>query len=141
MNIALLEMIREAGGEFVPFELLGPDLFGVFTDLDELEAFGFGLERHPYHGVAFRAPSPRLCPDQIEWKLGTRTIGRRVAVWNRVGSTNDLAARASSSLANEGLAILAEERGDPSTAARLWDEILAERPDDPEASQARGRPL
>ena len=37
-------------------------------------------------------------------------IGRRIAVWNRVGSTNDLAASAASSLANEGLVVLAEEQ-------------------------------
>jgi BirA family biotin operon repressor/biotin-[acetyl-CoA-carboxylase] ligase len=110
VNIALLHRLREAGGEFVPIERLGPDPSSVRSDLDELEGFGFGVERHPYHGVAYLGPSPRLCPDQIEWELGTRIIGRRVAVWNRVTSTNDLAARASSSPANEGLAILAEEQ-------------------------------
>jgi BirA family transcriptional regulator, biotin operon repressor / biotin---[acetyl-CoA-carboxylase] ligase len=93
-------------GGFIPLGSLGADL----ADLDELEAFGFTLERHPYHGVAYRGPSPRLCPDQIEWELGTERIGRRVMVWNRVSSTNDLAARASSSLANDGLVVLAEEQ-------------------------------
>ena len=72
MNIALLHRLRQAGGAFVPVDRFGPDL-------DELEAFGFGLERHPYLGVAYRGPSPRLCPDQIEWELGTRVIGRRVS--------------------------------------------------------------
>jgi BirA family biotin operon repressor/biotin-[acetyl-CoA-carboxylase] ligase len=85
-------------------------LQGTPADLDELEAFGFVLERHPIQGVAYRGPSPRLCPDQIEWELGTRVIGRRVAVWNRVSSTNDLAAKAATSQANDGLVILAEEQ-------------------------------
>jgi BirA family transcriptional regulator, biotin operon repressor / biotin---[acetyl-CoA-carboxylase] ligase len=106
MNMTLLHRLREAGGGFIPLASLD----GIATDLDELEAFGFELERHPYHGVAYRGPSPRLCPDQIEWELGTNVIGRRVAVWSRVTSTNDLAARASSSLANEGLVVLAEEQ-------------------------------
>ena len=79
-------------------------------DLDELEAFGFAIERHPYRGVAYRGPAERLCPDQIEYGLGTRRVGRRVAVWNRVASTNDLAARAAASPANEGLVVLAEEQ-------------------------------
>ena len=52
----------------------------------------------------------RLCPDQIEHGLETRRIGRRIAVWNRVGSTNDLAARAGSTPANDGLVVLAEEQ-------------------------------
>ncbi len=79
-------------------------------DLDELESFGFALERHPYQGVAYRGPSARLCPDQIEYELGTQRIGRRIAVWNRVTSTNDLAARTAVSRANEGLVILAESQ-------------------------------
>ena len=91
---------------FITLDALGADL----SDLDELEAFGFSFERHPYQGVAYRGPSRRLCPDQIEWELNPRVIGRRVAVWNRVVSTNDLAAKAAVSSSNNGLVILAEEQ-------------------------------
>ena len=114
MNIPLLHQVRLAGGAFVPYEVLGercgfgPE--GVHRDLDGLEAFGFALERHPYLGVAYRGPAERLCPDQIEFDLGTRRVGRRIAVWNRVTSTNDLAARAAVSRANEGLVVFAEEQ-------------------------------
>src|SRR5206468_12961365 len=79
-------------------------------DLDELAAFGFAIKHHPWLGVAYRGPAERLCPDLIEDGLGTVCVGRRVAEWNRVTSTNDLAARAAGSLANEGLVILAEEQ-------------------------------
>jgi BirA family biotin operon repressor/biotin-[acetyl-CoA-carboxylase] ligase len=88
----------------------GTDFERIGRDLDELESFGFVIERHPYWGVAYRGPAPRLCPDQIEEDLGTLRVGRRVAVWNRVTSTNDLAVRASGSTANEGLVVLAEEQ-------------------------------
>src|SRR5262249_35096161 len=83
---------------------------GVGGDLEALLDFGFALERHPYLGVAYRGRAGRLCPDQIEWGLNSRRIGRRIAVWNRVGSTNDLAAHAAGSSANDGLVILAEEQ-------------------------------
>jgi BirA family biotin operon repressor/biotin-[acetyl-CoA-carboxylase] ligase len=117
VNIALLDRLRRANGEFVPLHQLLADP----SDLDELQWFGFRLERHPYHGVAYRGPSPRLCPDQIEWELGTKVIGRRVAVWNRVGSTNDLAARASVSPANNGLVVLAEEQSNGrGSRGRSW---------------------
>ena len=106
----MLFQIRLVGGGFVPFASLGADPIQVREDLDELEAFGFELERHPYHGVAYRGPASRLCPDQIEWNLGTKVVGRRVAVWNRVSSTNDLASRASGNPSNEGLVVLAEEQ-------------------------------
>jgi BirA family biotin operon repressor/biotin-[acetyl-CoA-carboxylase] ligase len=107
VNIPLLHRLRQAAGAFVPYEALGD---GAGRDLDELQAFGFALERHPYLGVAYRGPAERLCPDQIEFELGTQRVGRRVAVWNRVTSTNDLAARAAVSRANEGLVVLAEEQ-------------------------------
>jgi BirA family biotin operon repressor/biotin-[acetyl-CoA-carboxylase] ligase len=102
--------LRAEAGRFVPLSELGNDLERVQRDLDELAAFGFGLERHPYHGAAYRGPAERLCPDQIEYALDTWRIGRRVAVWNRVGSTNDLAARAAGSEANDGLVVLADEQ-------------------------------
>jgi BirA family transcriptional regulator, biotin operon repressor / biotin---[acetyl-CoA-carboxylase] ligase len=108
VNVPLLLRLREARGAFVLQSDLVGDTEQNRADLDELSAFGFGLERHPYFGVAYRAPSARLCPDQIEWDLGTRLIGRRIAVWDRVASTNDLAAAASRSRANDGLVVLAE---------------------------------
>lgn len=108
--MALLSRLRDAAGAFVDLADLGADAAAVGRDLDVLQAFGFLLERHPDRGVAYRGPARRLCPDQIEHDLSPRRIGRRVAVWSRVGSTNDLAARAASSRANDGLVILAEEQ-------------------------------
>jgi BirA family biotin operon repressor/biotin-[acetyl-CoA-carboxylase] ligase len=110
VNIPLLRRLRDAAGRFVPLVELGSAIDQVQSDLEELAAFGFGLERHPYWGVAYRGPADRLCPDQIEDDLGTRRIGRRIAVWNRVASTNDIAVRAAASTANEGLVVLAEEQ-------------------------------
>ena len=95
---------------YVPHGQLGLDLTCVRNDLDALAKFGFAVEYHPYLGAAYRGPAERLCPDQIEHGLATERIGRRMAVWNRVTSTNDLAARAGMSSSNDGLVILAEEQ-------------------------------
>lgn len=110
LNAALLSRLREAGGRFVPLDVLGGDPSRVHDELDALAGFGFSIERHPYLGASYRGPAARLCPDQIEHELGTRRIGRRVAVWNRVGSTSDVAARAATNLSNDGLVVLAEEQ-------------------------------
>ncbi|CAN5670421.1 biotin--[acetyl-CoA-carboxylase] ligase [soil metagenome] len=110
MNIPLLQRLRAAGGEFVPLSALGPDPARVGLDLEELEAFGFELERHPVQGIAYRGPARRLCPEQIEWELGTQRLGRRIQVWGRVGSTNDIAARCADAKAEEGFVVLAEEQ-------------------------------
>ncbi len=112
MNIPLLDRLRAAGGDYVPLAELGSSLDLVCADIEALASFGFGIERHPYQGVAYRGPARRLCPDQIEHELSTKRIGRRIAVWNRVASTNDIAARAGKSPSNDGLVVLAEEQTD-----------------------------
>jgi BirA family transcriptional regulator, biotin operon repressor / biotin---[acetyl-CoA-carboxylase] ligase len=112
LNIPLLVRLRAAAGDYVPLGDLGPDLERVRLELDALASFGFGIEQHPYRGAAYGGPAARLCPDQIEHELATRRVGRRIAVWNRVTSTNDLAARAGTSLSNDGLVVLAEEQTD-----------------------------
>ncbi|OJW17092.1 MAG: biotin--[acetyl-CoA-carboxylase] ligase [Planctomycetales bacterium 71-10] len=108
LDVALLDRLRAASG-FVRIDDLPGDPRAVAAAVDALAAFGFDLERVD-GAVAYRGPSPRLCPDQIEHELGTLRVGRRVAVWSRVESTNDLAARGASTEANDGLAVLAEEQ-------------------------------
>src|SRR5262249_28115564 len=103
LNIPLLNRLRASSGDYIPIEELESEDDRVLADLDALAAFGFAIERHPYRGVAFAGPAERLCPDQIEHALGTSHVGRRVAVWERVSSTNDLAARAAGSSSNDGL--------------------------------------
>ena len=121
LNIRLLDRLREAGGEFVAWPVLNAESSQAAAEVAALADFGFRLESHPVHGVAYRGPSPRLCPDQIEHNLGTQVIGRQVAVWNRVTSTNDLAMRAASSRSNHGLAILAEEQtAGRGSRGRVW---------------------
>jgi len=110
LNIPLLDRLRAAKGDYVPLGELGSDLEQVRGELDALLSFGFGIERHPYRGAAYHGPAERLCPDQIEHELATQWIGRRIAVWNRVTSTNDLAGRAGTSASNDGLVVLAEEQ-------------------------------
>jgi BirA family biotin operon repressor/biotin-[acetyl-CoA-carboxylase] ligase len=45
-----------------------------------------------------------------EWSLDTRRLGRRVLVFNRLDSTNNLAAQLADDAANDGLVILADEQ-------------------------------
>ena len=121
LNIPLLDRLRQAGGEFVAWSDLHAKFPQAPAAIAALTDFGFELEPHPVHGVAYRGPSPRLCPDQIEHNLGTQVIGRQLAVWNRVTSTNDLAMRAASSRSNHGLAILAEEQtAGRGSRGRVW---------------------
>jgi BirA family transcriptional regulator, biotin operon repressor / biotin---[acetyl-CoA-carboxylase] ligase len=110
VNIRLLDRLRAVPGDYVPLRELGANLKQVRDDLSSLVSFGFAIEQHPYRGASYIGPAERLCPDQIEHELGVRWLGRRIVVWNRVTSTNDLAARAGASVSNDGLVILAEEQ-------------------------------
>ena len=110
LNIRLLDRLRAVPDEYVPLCELGTDLQQVRDDLTSLVSFGFRIEQHPYRGASYVGHAERLCPDQIEHELATRWIGRRIAVWNRVTSTNDLAIRAGESRSNNGLVVLAEEQ-------------------------------
>ena len=121
LNIPLLDRLRAAGGEFVAWPILDAHFPQAAAGVAALADFGFGVEPHPVHGVAYRGPAERLCPDQIEHNLSSQVIGRQVAVWNRVTSTNNLAMHAASSRSNHGLAILAEEQtAGRGSRGRIW---------------------
>ncbi len=49
-------------------------------------------------------------PPREEWSLDTRRLGRRVLVFERLDSTNNLAASLANDPANDGLAVLADEQ-------------------------------
>jgi len=51
-----------------------------------------------------------MMPPREEWSLDTRRLGRRVLVFDRLDSTNNLAATLANDPANDGLAILADEQ-------------------------------
>jgi BirA family biotin operon repressor/biotin-[acetyl-CoA-carboxylase] ligase len=114
VNIALLRTLQSCPDAFFWPESLARSLeispARLLRDMRELESFGFEFEWEPHRGWRFALAAPRLCVDQIEWELGTTTIGRRILVWQRVSSTNDIAARAAASRSNNGLVVLAEEQ-------------------------------
>ena len=114
MNIALLRLLRTELKRFIAPEVLaeslGSPVTDIIRDLDELKDFGFSFDRMPCLGIRYAGPARRLCPDQIEWQLRTRTVGNRITVWQRVSSTNDVAARAAACPVNDGLVVLAEEQ-------------------------------
>jgi BirA family biotin operon repressor/biotin-[acetyl-CoA-carboxylase] ligase len=51
-----------------------------------------------------------MTPPSEQWSLDTRRLGRRVLVFDRLDSTNTLAAQLAADPANDGIAILADEQ-------------------------------
>jgi BirA family biotin operon repressor/biotin-[acetyl-CoA-carboxylase] ligase len=57
-----------------------------------------------------RPKTDQLDPDKIKANLKTKRIGRKILVYNRTSSTNDVAAEYARNKENDGLAIFAEEQ-------------------------------
>ena len=51
-----------------------------------------------------------MTPPRQEWTLDTRRLGRRVLVYDRLDSTNNLAAALAEDPANDGTVVLADEQ-------------------------------
>jgi GT2 family glycosyltransferase len=72
-------------------------------------------------------------------RAGAEACWRRVLGLRRPRRFSSVDAGIYGHLTRRNLAVLAEERGDGDEAARLWAEVLAECPDDPDARAALGR--
>lgn len=83
-----------------------PDLESL---LESLEEAGFAFDRSAESIRLLREPDS-LVPQAIMARLETRTIGRTVLVYRETSSTNDLARRAGSAGAAEGIVFLAEHQ-------------------------------
>jgi BirA family transcriptional regulator, biotin operon repressor / biotin---[acetyl-CoA-carboxylase] ligase len=63
----------------------------VFTEVEVLLEEGYSIEFHPYLGVKLIDIPDRLLAHEIQEDLNTRSVGRRLEVFEQVPSTNDKA--------------------------------------------------
>jgi BirA family biotin operon repressor/biotin-[acetyl-CoA-carboxylase] ligase len=94
-----------------------PDLTGL---LESLEQAGFAFERSA-ESIRLLSEPDSLVPQAIMARLETKTIGRIVLVYRETSSTNDLARRAGSTGAAEGIVFFAEHQtAGRGTHGRKW---------------------
>ena len=62
LNIPLLEPPAQRTATMYRSDELDSDLERLQYDLDALARFGFGIEQHPYRGVAYRGPADGSVP-------------------------------------------------------------------------------
>jgi len=68
-----------------------------------------------------------LDPDRIKANLKTKRIGRKILVYNRTSSTNDIAAEYAENKKNDGLVIFAEEQtAGRGRAGTKWASVRAD---------------
>jgi len=94
-----------------------PDLEGL---LESLEQAGFAFDRS-LKSIRLLSEPDSLVPQAIMARLETKTIGRTVLVYRETSSTNDLARRAGSAGAAEGMVFFAEHQtAGRGTHGRKW---------------------
>lgn len=88
----------------------GADTGSVAARIAELRAAGYEIEAHPHFGYKFVAAPDRLVADDLAAMLDGVNLAREILVFEKTGSTNDLAARLGRDGAAEGLVIFAEKQ-------------------------------
>jgi len=144
-DIPILRRLRAAGDAFTPACEFG-DHAHLAIRIAHLQAAGYTVEHHPHHGYRLQASPDRLIADDILSRLPECQWIRRVLVFRRTASTNDLIAGLARDGAAPGIAVFAEEqtagrgrlgrRWQSDPALGLWFSILL-RPEMPLAQWPR----
>lgn len=113
LQAKLLEILRQSGSDFVSLPVLA-QLAGLPSDnltnqLTEFEELGCPLERDNSGAVRLAVADPVLAAE-IEYRLQTEFLGRRLYQYGDIGSTNVRAAELAESGAPEGTLVLADRQ-------------------------------
>ncbi len=109
----ILRALRAAGAHVAGGELAAEihATPGVVAErVAVLKGAGYDIEEHPHFGYRFIAAPDRLIADDLAGMLEGVPLAREIIVFEKTGSTNDLAARMGREGAGEGLVIFAEEQ-------------------------------
>ena len=108
----LLRFLKENHAEYLSGEDIAQRMnvsrTAVWNHVQELRLLGYEIEAVPHRGYRLAGFPERLLPDEISDGLTTQRFGQRIAVYEKVASTNDTAAQAAQAGAVEGMAVFAE---------------------------------
>ncbi len=107
----LLQFLREADG-FVSGEILaarvGLSRAGVWKRLHRLKALGYVIEGEPRRGYRLVSAPDKLLPQEILYRLETKTLRGPIYYFETTASTNDMAKALGAQGAAEGTLVVAE---------------------------------
>lgn len=110
-DVRLLRALRQADGP-EPLSALaqaaGCTAGEVQAVLGELTGAGYELSHHPHLGIRIEQTPDRLIADDLQARLAGVELARRILVFEKTDSTNDVAARLASEGAPEGTVVFAE---------------------------------
>jgi BirA family biotin operon repressor/biotin-[acetyl-CoA-carboxylase] ligase len=93
----------------------------VWKHIQTLREEGYVIDARPRAGYRLTGIPDRLYPAEILEGLATRTLGREIDYYEKVGSTNEAARERAANGAAEGLLVVAEEQtGGKGRLGRQW---------------------
>jgi len=124
LNARLLGRLKSAAGQWVDEPEIGRSIgltgLRLEREADRLQGLGFAIEREDSR-LRLVAEPDLLFADEIGGLLDTSVVGRQVAVYQSLGSTNDAAWELAAAGAAEGAVVLAEEQtGGRGRMGRCW---------------------
>ncbi len=87
---------------------LGISRAAVWKHMQHLEAEGYTIEAVPHSGYRLVGIPDRLLPDEIDYQLNTKKIGRKIYAFKATTSTNDRAIELARAGAPEGTLVVTE---------------------------------
>lgn len=110
----ILHFLRSSPEEFTSGEDLSRRLdmsrSAIWKGIQNLRELGYQIEAQPHRGYRFMGSPDRLFADEIQWKLGTEFVGKRVFSFEELDSTNDMAWRLGEQGLPEGSCVFAEHQ-------------------------------
>lgn len=82
----------------------------IWNNIDFLRKQGYTIEAHPNLGYRLIDVPDRVLPDEIQYELNTKIIGKRIYAYEKTGSTNDIAWEMALKGEPEGSAVFAESQ-------------------------------
>ena len=114
MTDELLTVLREHQGSFLSGEELsrrsGVSRAAIWKQIEKLREQGYRIAAQPHLGYQLVAAPDRLIPEELQWGLATKVIGRRIYSYASTDSTMDIAHRLVAAGEAEGGAVFAERQ-------------------------------
>ena len=112
MDDKILNIFRSSNGAFISGEEISERLkisrAAVWKHIERLREEGYDITGEPHLGYRLMGTPDKLIPEEISYRLGTKTIGKRIYSYESTGSTNDIAQRLAESGSPEGTAVFSE---------------------------------
>jgi len=82
----------------------------VWNYIDYFRKQGYAIEAHPNLGYRLIEIPDRMLPDEVQYGLDTKIVGKKICAYEETGSTNDVALEMANKGEPEGSVIFAESQ-------------------------------